>query len=260
MLRLLLCQKGYVLVGHSQQQPSIQEAYHHKPFAGAKRQLSLHNQSALGQRPRTRQKIELAKAAHHPDHQPQQSDQQKQNAHGLRVAAPGKGAFSKARAVFSRPGCGLPGQTAVKVVSKGVGKAARRLRGSAKPLARQFDGVFHHLVQPVRQRCRTLLHHAAHHLPRPARTCGQRRRDRAARNGLETATLEELATNAEVIAEIEAGLAEVMEPFNNAERVKKVKVVGEEWLPDSDLLTPTSKLKRRGINARYAAEIEALYR
>ena len=81
----------------------------------------------------------------------------------------------------------------------------------------------------------------------------------AARNGLETATLEELATNAEVIAEIEAGLAEVMEPFNNAERVKKVKVVGEEWLPDSDLLTPTSKLKRRGINARYAAEIEALY-
>lgn len=61
-----------------------------------------------------------------------------------------------------------------------------------------------------------------------------------------------------MVAEIEAGLAEVMEPFNNAERVKKVKVVGEEWLPDSDLLTPTSKLKRRGINARYAEEIEAL--
>jgi long-chain acyl-CoA synthetase len=81
----------------------------------------------------------------------------------------------------------------------------------------------------------------------------------AARHGLEDATLEELAAHPDVIAEIESGLAEVMEPFNNAERVKKVKVVGEEWLPDSDLLTPTSKLKRRGINARYAAEIEALY-
>jgi long-chain acyl-CoA synthetase len=82
----------------------------------------------------------------------------------------------------------------------------------------------------------------------------------AAREGIEFESLEDLAANPTVIAEIEAGLAEVMEPFNNAERVKKIKVVGEEWLPDSDLLTPTSKLKRRGINARYADEIEGLYR
>jgi long-chain acyl-CoA synthetase len=50
-----------------------------------------------------------------------------------------------------------------------------------------------------------------------------------------------------------------MATFNNAERVKKVKVLGVEWLPDSDELTPTSKLKRRGIHARYAEHIEALY-
>jgi long-chain acyl-CoA synthetase len=30
-------------------------------------------------------------------------------------------------------------------------------------------------------------------------------------------------------------------------------------MPDSDLLTPTSKLKRRGIHARFAAEIESMY-
>ncbi len=53
--------------------------------------------------------------------------------------------------------------------------------------------------------------------------------------------------------------AEVMADFNNAERVKKVRVLGEEWLPDTDLLTPTSKLKRRGIVARYGDEIESLY-
>ncbi len=81
----------------------------------------------------------------------------------------------------------------------------------------------------------------------------------ARQHGLEGASLAELAENAEVIAEIEAGLAEVMAPFNGAERVKKVKVLGEEWLPDSELLTPTSKLKRRGVNTHFAEEIEALY-
>ncbi len=62
-----------------------------------------------------------------------------------------------------------------------------------------------------------------------------------------------------MVAEIDAGLAEAMARFNNAERVKKVTVLGEEWLPDTDLLTPTSKLKRRGVLARYHDEIEALY-
>lgn len=81
----------------------------------------------------------------------------------------------------------------------------------------------------------------------------------AAQHGLEGLSLQELAEHPDVIAEIEKGLDEVMAPFNNAERVKKVKVIGEEWLPDSDMLTPTSKLKRRGVNARYADEIESLY-
>jgi len=82
----------------------------------------------------------------------------------------------------------------------------------------------------------------------------------AAQHGLGDLSLAELAEHPDVIAEIEAGLDEVMMPFNNAERVKKVKVLGEEWLPDSDLLTPTSKLKRRGVNAHFADEIESLYR
>jgi long-chain acyl-CoA synthetase len=69
----------------------------------------------------------------------------------------------------------------------------------------------------------------------------------------------ELAENPDVIAEVEAGVTEAMKQFNNAERVKKIKLLGEEWLPDSEELTPTSKLKRRGIHTKYAAEIEALY-
>ena len=73
------------------------------------------------------------------------------------------------------------------------------------------------------------------------------------------ATMAALAENPDVVAEIDAGLVEVMAGFNNAEAVKKVKILGEEWLPDSELLTPTSKLKRRGILATFADEIESLY-
>ena len=83
----------------------------------------------------------------------------------------------------------------------------------------------------------------------------------AAEHGLEgeAATLEAMAKNPDVIAEIEAGLTRAMANFNNAESVKKVTVLGAEWLPDTDLLTPTSKLKRRGILAAFADEIEAMY-
>jgi long-chain acyl-CoA synthetase len=81
----------------------------------------------------------------------------------------------------------------------------------------------------------------------------------AASRGIEFTSLSELATHPEVVAEIEEGLREVMAEFNNAEAVKKVHILGEEWLPDSELLTPTSKLKRRGIHARYADEIASLY-
>jgi long-chain acyl-CoA synthetase len=81
----------------------------------------------------------------------------------------------------------------------------------------------------------------------------------AARNGIEFSTLEEFSTLPEVVAEIERGVEEAMASFNQAERVKKVTILTEEWLPDSELLTPTSKLKRRGIHQRYATEIEALY-
>jgi long-chain acyl-CoA synthetase len=83
----------------------------------------------------------------------------------------------------------------------------------------------------------------------------------ASEHGLEgdAATMAAMAQNVDVIAEVEAGLVVAMSNFNNAEAVKKVKVLGAEWLPDTDLLTPTSKLKRRGILSKFTDEIEALY-
>ena len=81
----------------------------------------------------------------------------------------------------------------------------------------------------------------------------------AAQHGIEFTTLEEFAALDEVVRIIDEGVAEAMSGFNSAESVKRVRILTEEWMPDSELLTPTSKLKRRGVNARFAAEIEAIY-
>jgi long-chain acyl-CoA synthetase len=81
----------------------------------------------------------------------------------------------------------------------------------------------------------------------------------AKQNGIDYETLGALAGHPDAAAELERSVAEVMQRFNQAEQVKKIHIIGEEWLPDSDVLTPTSKLKRRGVHARYAAEIDALY-
>jgi long-chain acyl-CoA synthetase len=72
-------------------------------------------------------------------------------------------------------------------------------------------------------------------------------------------SLAELAEHPEVRAEVERNVAEANERFNNVEQVKKFALLGEEWLPDSEELTPTMKLKRRGIYTKYAEVIEELY-
>jgi long-chain acyl-CoA synthetase len=72
-------------------------------------------------------------------------------------------------------------------------------------------------------------------------------------------SLTELATDPAVLAEVQQGVDETNQQFAQVEQIKKFTLVGEEWLPDSDMLTPTSKLKRRGVTARYAKEIEAMY-
>lgn len=81
----------------------------------------------------------------------------------------------------------------------------------------------------------------------------------AKQRGIEPTGLAELADHPEVLAEIESEVNAAMASFNNAERVKKCRVLHEEWMPDSEELTPTMKLKRRGIHAKYAKDIEALY-
>jgi long-chain acyl-CoA synthetase len=73
------------------------------------------------------------------------------------------------------------------------------------------------------------------------------------------ATLAELADDPDLIAEVQRGVDAAMEDFSHAEQIKRFTLLPDEWLPDSDELTPTAKLKRRGILAKYAGVIEAMY-
>ncbi|NLA36648.1 MAG: long-chain fatty acid--CoA ligase [Actinobacteria bacterium] len=81
----------------------------------------------------------------------------------------------------------------------------------------------------------------------------------AAAHGKGHLTIDQLAEDPELLAHVDEEVKHAMTKFNAAERVKKVKVLHEEWMPDTDLMTPTQKLKRRGLRVAFANEIEALY-
>ena len=81
----------------------------------------------------------------------------------------------------------------------------------------------------------------------------------AAANGKGGMTLTDLASDADVIAAVQAEVDAINTQFAQVEQIKRFTLLGEEWLPDSDVLTPTSKLKRRGVLTRYADAIEAMY-
>jgi long-chain acyl-CoA synthetase len=81
----------------------------------------------------------------------------------------------------------------------------------------------------------------------------------AQQQGIEATSLMELADHPVVSEEVDRQVRHAMSSFNNAEAVKRVTILHEEWLPDSEELTPTMKLKRRGIHAKYSREIEAMY-
>jgi len=81
----------------------------------------------------------------------------------------------------------------------------------------------------------------------------------AAHHGIEVKTLTELATDERVLDEIGSNVDAANQRFSRVEQIKKFVVLGEEWMPDSEELTPTMKLKRRGVHTKYAEQIESMY-
>jgi long-subunit acyl-CoA synthetase (AMP-forming) len=67
------------------------------------------------------------------------------------------------------------------------------------------------------------------------------------------------ADDPEVLAEVDAQIARANARLARVEQIKRFTVLPQDWVPDGDELTPTSKLKRRAIAAKYANEIEGMY-
>ena len=81
----------------------------------------------------------------------------------------------------------------------------------------------------------------------------------AAQHGIEGATFEELATEPDVIEAVQQGVDVANAQLARVEQIKKFTIIPGDWIPGGDELTPTMKLKRKPIGAKYEAEIEAMY-
>jgi long-subunit acyl-CoA synthetase (AMP-forming) len=68
-----------------------------------------------------------------------------------------------------------------------------------------------------------------------------------------------LATNEGVQRIVAEAVEQANARMSRVEQIKRYKIVPTDWEPGGDELTPTSKLKRKPIALKYAAEIDALY-
>jgi long-chain acyl-CoA synthetase len=77
--------------------------------------------------------------------------------------------------------------------------------------------------------------------------------------GMEGASLEDIARDERVRGLIAQAVEQANAKLSRVEQIKKFTVLPAEWMPGGDELTPTMKLKRKPIAAKYEHEIEALY-
>jgi long-subunit acyl-CoA synthetase (AMP-forming) len=77
--------------------------------------------------------------------------------------------------------------------------------------------------------------------------------------GIEPGSLAELAANPVVLAEVGASVAGVNERLARVQQVKRWRLLPVEWTADTEELTPTLKLRRRIVHAKYADVLDTLY-
>jgi long-subunit acyl-CoA synthetase (AMP-forming) len=80
----------------------------------------------------------------------------------------------------------------------------------------------------------------------------------AARQGIE-GDLAALARDERVIAAVQADVDAANRTLSRPETIKRFTLIAGDWLPGGDELTPTMKLKRRPVEAKYAESIAAMY-
>jgi long-chain acyl-CoA synthetase len=81
----------------------------------------------------------------------------------------------------------------------------------------------------------------------------------AGQHGIEDSSFESLSQQQAVIDEVQKGVEAANQSLARVEQIKKFKLLPVDWEPGGDELTPTMKLKRKPIAAKYAEEIDELY-
>jgi long-chain acyl-CoA synthetase len=81
----------------------------------------------------------------------------------------------------------------------------------------------------------------------------------AAAQGIEQTSLESLAGDERVRAAVQEALDAANVKLARVEQIKRFAIVAGDWLPGGDELTPTMKLKRKPIAAKYTDTIDGMY-
>ncbi len=81
----------------------------------------------------------------------------------------------------------------------------------------------------------------------------------AREHGLGDCAPDELAAREDLRAEVADAVDRANGHLARVEQIKRFRLLASEWLPGSEELTPTMKLKRKPIAAKYAVEIDSLY-
>jgi long-chain acyl-CoA synthetase len=81
----------------------------------------------------------------------------------------------------------------------------------------------------------------------------------AAEQGISADSDEKLLENAKVKEMLQGEVDKFGSSFKGFERIKKITLTAEDFTAQNDMLTPSLKVKRRVVWARYKGQIEALY-
>ena len=78
-------------------------------------------------------------------------------------------------------------------------------------------------------------------------------------HGLGDTSPASVAADPEVAKLVDEAVERANQRLSRVEQIKRYQLLGEEWLPGGDELTPTMKIRRKVIDKKYAATIDALY-
>ena len=80
------------------------------------------------------------------------------------------------------------------------------------------------------------------------------------RNGKDAnATVGDLATDPDLVAEIDLAVKEANQAVSHAESIRKFRILPVDFTEETGELTPTLKVKRKVVAEKFASDIEALY-